>query len=306
MAARVWATPATDGLLFHNDRVSLCLLVNRRAATMRIFDFRAGASASKRTFMLSTARREHIERVFIVVEREEVATWSHLGLLREGVIPGFYKRSDGFVLGTGLDPDGSLPRFTSAALRLRGGGNRASAQADVDAAEEVYRKARLLAKRLSDEPSSSLRLVDGDEGDARKAIWAAGRCGALRSAFEPFGRDSDRMYWAGTVRGATAFWLSAEIQPCFDHALLEFLTAPRTDRECAQFRAGLEHAAARLLTRDVVAMFAFSPADDPIFASVFVAAGFRRTGLLAHHLWTHAGRKDAFLWTRKHALPGEE
>ncbi|MBI5532098.1 MAG: hypothetical protein HY898_05235 [Deltaproteobacteria bacterium] len=307
MAARVWAAPATDGLLFHNDSVSLCLLVNRRAGTMRIYDFRAGPSASKRTFMLSTARREGIERVFILVEREEVATWTRMGLVREGVVPGFYKRSDGFVLGTALDSDGCLPVMSADGSRLRGGTNRASAQADLDLAEETYRRARLLVKNHAEISSSSpLRMVDGDEGDARKAVWAAGRCGAMRSAFEPFGRDSERMYFAGTVRGAPVFWLSAEIQPCFDHALIEFLTAPRSDRECAQFRTGLELAAERLRSRDVVAMFAFSPIDDPLFASVFIAAGFRRTGLLARHLWSHAGRKDAFLWTRKHPLPGEE
>jgi hypothetical protein len=307
MAARVWAAPATDGLLFHNDNVSLCLLVNRRAGTMRIFDFRVGPSASKRTFMLSTARRERIERVFIIVEREEVATWTRMGLVREGVVPGFYKRSDGFVLGTALDPDGCLPVISSEGMRLRGGTNRASAQADLDLAEETYRRAKLLVKNHAEiSTHAPVRMLDGDEGDARKAVWAASRCGAMRSAFEPFGRDSERMYLVGNVRGAPAFWMSAEIQPCFDHALIELLTAPHSYGECGVLRTGLDHVVARLRTKDVVAMFAFSPIDDPLFASVFLAAGFRRTGLLARHLWSHAGRKDSFLWTRKHPLPGEE
>jgi hypothetical protein len=302
MAARVWAAPATDGLLFHNDSVSLCLLINRRAATMRIFDFRAGVSASKRTFMLSTARREHIERVFIIVEREEVATWTRLGLGREGTIPGFYKRSDGFVLGTALDPDGSLPRSGLEASSGRGG-SRASPQADGVLAEDSYKAARAMPK-LGDAPAG-FKLSDADEGDARKAVWVAGRCGAMRSAFEPFGRECQRLYFQATVRGAPAFWASAEIQPCFDHALIELLTSPRTQRECELFRAGLDMIAGQLRDRDVVGMFAFSPTDDPLLASAFVQAGFRKTGVLARHLWSHAGRKDAFLWSRKHALPGD-
>jgi hypothetical protein len=292
MAARVWAAPATEGHLFHNDSVSLCLLVNRRAGRMRIFDFRAGVTASKRTFVLSTARRERIERVFIIVEREEVATWTRLGLRKEAAIPAFYKRTDGYLLGAVFAPDAlpASPRMIPS-----------SPGPDVARAESTLRRAKLQARRRLTQPAPmSFRLLDGDEGDARKAIWSAG-AGAL-TAFEPFGRDSLRTYFAGTLKGEPTFWISAEIQPCFDHALIEFLSSPRTDRDWTTYRAGLEIAATRLAERGVVCMFAFSAIDDVALASVFVAAGFHRTGVLAGHLTSPGGRKDAFLWTRKHAI----
>ena len=300
MAARVWAAPATDGLLFHNDSVSLCLLVNRHAGTIRVFDFRAGASASKRTFVLSTARREAIERLFIVVEREEVGTWTRLGLAREGAIPGFYKRSDGFVLGAALEP---------AAPVAHGRGPHAAAclAPDLDLAERTLNKAKSHAKRHTSDPAPvAFRLQDAQEADARRAVWTATRSGSALSSFEPFGRNCLRTFFSGNLRGNPLLWLSAEIQPCFDHAYIELLTGPKTDQEWPLYRNALMLAAGRLREREVISMFGFSPTDDVLLASVFVAAGFRRTGVLARHLWSQAARKDAFLWTRKHTLPDEE
>jgi len=106
MAAKAWATGTekVDGeIYFQNDAVSLCLLVQRRAKTMRVIDFRAGPTPAKRTFVLSLAQREGVEKVYTVVERDEVATWVKLGFTKEGSIPGFYKRSDAFLLGCSAD-----------------------------------------------------------------------------------------------------------------------------------------------------------------------------------------------------------
>ena len=54
-------------IFFQNDAVSLCLLMNRRAKTMRVIDFRAGPSNAKRQFVLSLAQREGIEKVYTLV-----------------------------------------------------------------------------------------------------------------------------------------------------------------------------------------------------------------------------------------------
>src|SRR5258708_702310 len=101
MAAKAWTSqqkPA-DEVLVQNEAVSLCMLINRRARTMRVIDFRAGPSPAKRHFVLSLAEREGVDKVITLVERDEVATWIKLGFSKEGSIPGFYKRSDAFLLG---------------------------------------------------------------------------------------------------------------------------------------------------------------------------------------------------------------
>src|SRR5580704_6989126 len=101
MAAKVWGTQqrAVEEIFFQNEAVSLCLLVNRRARTMRVVDFRAGPNPAKRLFVLSLAQREGVAKIHTLVERDEVQSWVKLGFAKEGTIPGFYKRSDAFILG---------------------------------------------------------------------------------------------------------------------------------------------------------------------------------------------------------------
>jgi hypothetical protein len=101
MAAKNFAAASSgvDELLFHNDTVSLCLLVNRRHQTLRVIDFRAGPTLAKRDFVIAAAKREGVEKVFTLVERDEVSTWTRLGFTREGSIHAFYKRSDAWILG---------------------------------------------------------------------------------------------------------------------------------------------------------------------------------------------------------------
>jgi hypothetical protein len=114
MAAKAWGIQQkpVEEVFFQNEAVSLCLLVNRRARTMRVIDFRAGPTNAKRLFVLSLAQREGVDKVYTLVERDEVATWVKLGFAKEGNIPGFYKRSDAFLLGC------TVPR-TPAGLRAK-------------------------------------------------------------------------------------------------------------------------------------------------------------------------------------------
>src|SRR5882672_9835553 len=104
--ANNWAhvTSLSDELLVHNDAVSLCFLINRRSRVLRVIDFRAGPTPTKRVFVTAIAQRERIDKVYTLVERDEVATWTRLGFAREGNIPGFYKRSDAFLLGAAVAP----------------------------------------------------------------------------------------------------------------------------------------------------------------------------------------------------------
>src|SRR6516164_3263094 len=105
MAAKAWGSQqkAVDEVFFQNEAVSLCLLINRRARTMRVIDFRAGPTPAKRLFVVSLAQREGVDKVYTLVERDEVATWVKLGFAKEGNIPGFYKRSDAFLLGCSVN-----------------------------------------------------------------------------------------------------------------------------------------------------------------------------------------------------------
>jgi hypothetical protein len=349
MAAKAWgsqekkAVEPVETVIFQNDAVSLCLLINRRARTMRVIDFRAGPSSAKRTFVMSLARREGVDKVYTLVERDEVSTWTKLGFAKEGNIPGFYKRSDAFVLGCVVDaardasPKSHVrialkrspkdpkehPRDARDARDARSAGEHPLAlrpvdaddeldsEADVDAAhlaiaEKTLTAAKKLTKDLADKALPPTKVTRIDEADAKKALSAAMRSGRALTGFEPFGRDVERVFYTVTGRSGFELIASTEAQSCFGNALLELLTGPRSEAERLATIAGLGTLCKKLLTDGVVSCFALAPSDDVGLATAFLANGFRKTGVLQSHLVVGGERRDAIMWSRKLANPSDE
>jgi hypothetical protein len=306
MAAKTSQSSDTgvDELFFRNDLVSLCLLVNRRHRTLRIIDFRAGPTASKRDFVLSAAKREGVEKVFTLVERDEVGTWMRLGFTREGSIPSFYKRNDAAIMGAvvaelrplrpesagGYDDD-DIPADVAA-----------DSPAALGAAKTIQRATELLQSRALPR-LPSLKLLPAREPDVRKAVLTAQRAGRALTGFEPFGRDVVRETFALSSRSGAPIHAAWEMQPSFGSALIELLTGPRTEPERAGTIAALTTLCDKLAEKGAASAFAWSPADDVPLASAYVAVGFRRSGVLAQHVIVGGARKDAIMWSKKLDAP---
>ena len=78
------------------------------------------------------------------------------------------------------------------------------------------------------------------------------------------------------------------------------LRLPSTENETLAVVAGLRVLSENLEARGIVAAFAFAPNDDVEISTAFLAAGYRKTGLLAQGILdADGGRKDAILWTLK-------
>jgi hypothetical protein len=291
------AHPESEEILFENTRVSLCLLINRPARTLRIFDFRAGADPTKRGYVTSIAQREGVERIFTVVERDEVGVWSRLGFQREGTIPGFFKRSDAYVLGE------RVPAALGSNESFRSGEHTIDHEA---LAERTYQQARKLAKDFAPRGSRLVRLQPASESVVRKATASAARSGRALTRFQPFGRDVVRDDYQFTARGGFSLIASVERQPCFDNAFIELLTAPRTERDMMLTHAAVSLLCDRLMKEGTVACFTLSPTDNVGLAAAWVGNGFRRTGLLPDHLVISGQRRGAFLFTRKLTVPADE
>jgi hypothetical protein len=335
MAAKAWSTQqkSVEELFFQNDAVSLCLLINRRAKTMRVVDFRAGPTPAKRQFVLSLAKREGMEKAYTLVERDEVSTWTKLGFAKEGNIPGFYKRSDAFLLGCSVTSPPPMPREAPAQseVRIAIRGRLAHTQPlplavepeveeeeapepQVDHAHEQMEKtlvqAKKRAKEMADKPLPAAKVAVIKEADAKKPVEKALKAGRALTAFEPFGRDVERRYFSVTCRVPKAppfeVVASTESQACFGNAFLELLTGPKTDAERLATTAALKALCERLLGEGVVSCFSLGPSDDVALATAFVANGFRRTGLLQSHVVVGGERKDAIIWSRKLANPADE
>ncbi len=323
MAAKAWGGAAqqksVEEVFFQNDAVSLCMMIHRRAKTMRVIDFRAGPSQAKRMFVLSVAQREGLEKVYTLVERDEVSTWVKLGFAREGNIPGFYKRSDAFLLGCSVASASrrQSEMRISAAARTSDMPLREHTVEDDEALEEeqpIDARALELAERTIVHGKKAAKSLVGkalpnikinaiSETEAKKHVQSALRANRALTAFEPFGRDVERRYFTMTGRGGYELVVSTESQACFGNAFLEMLTPPRTDNERLAVVASLRAMCEKMLAEGAVSCFALAPSDDVPLATAFAFNGFRRTGLLQNHLQVGNHRKDAIIWSRRLANP---
>jgi hypothetical protein len=295
-----------EEMFVQNEAVSLCLLLNRRTKTMRVIDFRAGPSHAKRLFVLRLAQREGIEKVYTLVERDEVSTWMKLGFEREASIPGFYKRSDAFLLGSSVNDD---------ALRMELRAFDGDDDDDIEVkpspahnlAEKTLVQAKKQVKALLDRQLPPAKVVPIKEAEVHKTLEKELRGGRALTAFEPFGRDVERRYFQLTARNGFELVMSTESQSCFGNAFLELLTSPRPSIEHERLAtiSALRTMCDKLLAEGVVSCFSLAPSDDLALATAFVFNGFRRTGLLLGHMVLRGERKDAIVWSRKLANPTE-
>ena len=309
------ALPSKGGveeMFVQNDTVSLCLLLNRRAKTMRVIDFRAGPSHAKRLFVLRLAKREGIEKVYTLVERDEVSTWLKLGFAKEANIAGFYKRSDAFILGCSVDAAGSESDLrVPIGLEEDDDTMPDAPSAAHDFAEKTLVHAKKHSKELGDSttrtlPLTKVAIVRETDAVVKKALEKAAKSGRALTAFEAFGRDVERRFFHLTSRGGFELVASTESQSCFGNAFLELLTGPKTEPERLATVAALRTLCDKLLGEGVVSCFAMSASDDVALATAYVFNGFRRTGLLQNHITVGGARKDAIVWSRKLANPADE
>jgi hypothetical protein len=264
---------------------------------MRVIDFRSGPHPAKRVFVMGLARREGVDRVYTLVERDECSTWTRLGFQREGNIPSFYKRSDAFILGAlvGREDDAAEQSGLRPAITLP----------DESELERLYQSVRRVAKEREAASLPQVRVQLGKEQDVKRAISAAVRAKRALTAFEPFGRDVERLSFVCTSRGGFSLVASVETQPCFNNAFIELLSSPRTEKEALLTTSAVRQLCEELFEREMVSGFALTPATDLELGAAFVLNGFRRTGTLRQHLLIGGRRVDAFLWSRKLAQPSD-
>ncbi len=296
------STQAVDELLFHNDSVSLCLLVNRRQGTLRVIDFRAGPTLAKRNFVIATAKREGIEKVFVLVERDEVATWMRLGFRREGSIPGFYKRSDAWLMGAVVAEVGPM-RPESAYDDDELDDAEAEPSAASIAAQKMIEKAKRLVKEAGEKAVPPTKIAPMKRDQAMKAVAAADKQSRALTGFEPLSRDAERLAHVITGRGGFELVVSHELQPSFGSAFFELLTAPRDEAERALTVSALRTFTTRLIELGAHTAFTIVPADDLLLSVALVGAGFKRSAVLASHVVVGGKRRDAIVWGRR--LVGE-
>ncbi|MEM7448621.1 MAG: hypothetical protein AAF355_10300 [Myxococcota bacterium] len=282
--------PTVEELYFRSESAYLCLVLNRRTRSIRVIDFRAGALPAKRLYIQSVAKREQVHKVITLVEKDEVSSWTRVGFVREGTIPGFYKRSDGHLCGCVIGSRTASEELT---------------ESDVKLSERTINAAKKELKNVPEELKVKLDIAEEKEAlSARDQQWK--RLSAI-GTFDPFGRDAERAHYSVAYKKAKPNFISIEFQDCFGHSLMEVLRTPKEESEVHALTGGLRDIGEELKARGIVSAFSFAPSDDVALSTSFLAAGYRKTGLLAKAMLIGEERKDAILWTRKLANPaGDE
>jgi hypothetical protein len=279
---------SVEQIMVRSEHVFMCLLRNRRHNHIRVIDFRTGNFPVKKMFVANVVQREGAHKVFTLIERDEVSGWQRLGFVKEGTIPGFYKRSDAYVMSKLFDEAAPPP----------------TPEEDYDE-KTVVQSAKKLAKELVEAkiPACRIKVIDLD--DAHKVHKKASKSRMRLTAFDPFGRHGDRLLMhVATRRGGHENIVGAEYQDCFGNAHVELLFAPASASELTVAFAGMKQMSAVLQDRGVVSTFAFARVDQDRLNALYAAAGFRRTGLLQHQARNGDAYVDEVLWTRKLAIPG--
>lgn len=289
----------TDELSFNNNAVSLCMLANRRHQTVRVIDFRAGATLAKRNFVVQTARRENIEKVFVLVERDEVHTWSRLGFRREGSIPGFYRRSDAWIMGAVIDSIGPMKPERPLDADDDDDDDDLEPNLAAEAADKLIEKAKKLAKETADKALPPTKVATIKREAAEKAAALATKAGRALTGFELFSRDAERHFLSASGKNGFELVASYEVQPSFASSMLELLVGPRDEAERLLTVSALRSLLGKLVEVNAVSTFTIAPADDVLLSSCFVANGFRKAAVLASHLVVGGKRRDAIVWSKK-------
>ncbi len=287
--AKPKAPPTVEELYFRSDSAYLCMILNRRTQFVRVIDFRAGALPAKRIYIQSVAEQEGVQKVITLVEKDEVSSWTKVGFVREGTIPGFYKRSDGHLCGCVIGDKTASVEVTDKSAK---------------ATEKMINQAKKRAKDFPERIRASIYEIEPEDAfKVRDQVWKKG--GGV-NPFDTFGRDAARAYYESTVKKGRTMYISCEFQDCFGHSLMEVLESPKDDTEIKALVAGLRTVGDELKERGIVSSFLFAASDDLQIGTAMVAAGYRKTGLLAAGVKVGDERKDAILWTRKLANPAED
>lgn len=282
--------PVVEELHFRSEQVYVCLVVNRRHKSARIVDFLAGNFPQKQAAIHQIAVREGIERVFTLVEREESTGWAKVGYAREGSIPGYYKRSDAYVMG----------HLIHNPPKVNADGALIAPVADLAKAEKAINAAKKVKEFIAPKGAKTVVMSDRELADLRAASK-----GKKSFAFfdDRFGRTGARVHVVAnpgksSVKTAEQI-VSAEVQECFGNAFVQIAATPASEIEARMLVAALNGLVDQLKNREVASTFAFAPVSDSLVSAAMLAAGFRKTGLLAQHLIVGDKRADTILWTRK-------
>jgi hypothetical protein len=291
--------------MVRNDDIFCSLLFDSSNRTLRVVDFRGGNFQTKHNYLERVLTADGIRKVFTLIERDDMTGWQRVGYMREGTIPGYYKRSDAYIMGRIYDDDwDGVPESDDGPER-----------------KNLFNDIRNLAKEMGDAPASGMRAEHIAEEEtldllraecnrlSQKAPAKKGKGAAALQIpplvdelplFRQFSREIEYHYFVCQNRRTKQLnMFGAEYQDCFGNAKVDVFFPPLAKGDYGIARFGLLSFIDWLLGIGAVTVFSLVRVDDLPLNALYASAGFRNTGYLNRQVVTPAGPVDQILWTKK-------
>ncbi len=290
-----------------NEDIFCSILLDQWNRTLRVVDFRGGNFQAKHNYLERVLMSEGMRKIFTLIERDDMSGWQRIGYQREGAIPGYYKRSDAYVMSRLYDADFQTEAPTNEESQEQ---------------KDFFQKVKVLAKKISEQKAPTIRADMITENEASEAIRAeVARAGGAKTTaktkkpkkmkmsttleanppvFPQFSRAVEHFHMiAQNRRTKQANVFGAEYQDCFGNAKIDICFSPTTRVDQNLAFKGLTTFIDQLTEQGAVSLFALAQADDVPCNALFAAAGFRNTGWLHGQILSGSGLVDQLLWTRK-------
>lgn len=290
--------------MVRNDDIFCSLLFDYANRTIRVVDFRGGNFQNKHNYLEGVLVAEGMRKIFTLIERDDMNGWQRVGYMREGTIPGYYKRSDAYIMSRIFDEDwsGTAPSD------------------DAPERKTFLNDVKTLGKELADLTGAGIKGDQVEEEEALAAVKAelarvpgkpktgkGAKAGTRRSRSAPaiplfgqFSREIENFYWiAQNRRTKQSNVFGAEYQDCFGNAKVSMYFTPDTRAGRTVARQGLNDFVDWLAGIGAVAIFALARADDVEQNAIYASTGFRNSGWMNRQLLTSGASVDQVLWTKK-------
>jgi hypothetical protein len=311
--------------IIRNEDIFCSLLFDHTNRTLRVVDFRGGNFQSKHVYLEGVLMKEGMRKIFTLIERDDMNGWQRVGYHREGSIPGYYKRSDAYVMSRIYDRDFE-PKEPQGE--------------EVPENKNLLNDIKVVGKKLADAKEPSVKVEPIEDEDVQKAIEeeierqegrakkgkaskppkAAAKPAKVAKAvknetdadirpvavgsgdliFPQFSREVEYFHFlVQNRRTKQSNLITTEYQDCFGNAKVHFVFDPESKTDQNLCKVGLNAAIDQLVETGAVSIFATVPVDQTKTNEVFASVGFRNTGWLTNQLLTPNGPIDVMLWTKK-------
>ncbi len=300
--------------IVRNEDIFCSLLFDLTNRTLRVVDFRGGNFQSKHAYLESILAKEGMRKIFTLIERDDMTGWQRVGYHREGAIPGYYKRSDAYIMSRIYDTD--FDQKMSIVDDL----------SEKNALNDI----KMSSKKLSDSKDSNIKVDPISDIEAAQVISSesirrdskpsksnAGKKAAVKTVKDPVPSIDEEIKIDGLVfpqfsreveyfhflienrRTKQCNVLSTEYQDCFGNAKVHFCLPIESKSDQNLAKAGLQQAIEQMFVMGAVSIFATVPVDDTKSNEVFASSSFRNSGRMNRQLLMPGGPLDVVLWTRK-------